>query len=252
MDLKKFSKAVILSDLHLGWTMCTGLHYHLLENINNIVDNSELILLNGDIIDHKRKIISYSARELIAQFVEMVSEWRNEGRKVVYIEGNHDLMYDGTIFFKPDTKEFKFMGENDEIITVLHGHSTSNSDNSTYDQYGSSILEFDNYMYTRYPVLRPLMKNLIARLYGFIGWIEDRVFSTLIEKTFGSLLQHAGTIVHGHAHYGPMQYMVGKIPVYRSGSWVSPGQPGTKNSLLVYDKGVFNNMELLGNNWVVA
>src|SRR5687767_5411639 len=83
-------RAVFFSDVHLGWIPLCGHHERFLDHLPGAVDDAELVVLNGDVLDDHRGLPSPRAETLVTRLSELVQTWRREGRQVVYIEGNHD------------------------------------------------------------------------------------------------------------------------------------------------------------------
>jgi len=248
---KPVSRALILSDLHLGWAMCGRLHRKLLKNLHHLAENAELIVLNGDIIDHARRVFSSRGAGRIQYLQKLVNDWKRAGKQVVYIEGNHDSRARADRGFRPDCAVLDFRGVYNERIRIFHGHDPHSSAGRSYHRNGGIFLALDNFIFAKVALIRPMMRVILRRLYGFIAWIEDRLCRKGIMEHCRSLAHDADVLVHGHMHFGPCSYHAGDIPVYRSGSWVSPGQAGTANTLLRYNMGTFEHLELVGNDWQV-
>src|SRR5262245_55733082 len=114
-------RALLLSDVHLGWSVCTRQHEALLARLPEAVDDAELVVLNGDIIDDHRGLLRGAEADLVARFTDLVDTWRAEGRTVVYVEGNHDVAPEGTRLV-PDRWHHDWEGAHGERMRVLHGH----------------------------------------------------------------------------------------------------------------------------------
>src|SRR5262249_1002786 len=90
----RIRRALLLSDLHLGWAVCARQHAELLDRLPEAADDAELIVLNGDVIDAHRGVPGSLEEDLVARLAGLVATWRGEGRTVVYVEGNHDARLD--------------------------------------------------------------------------------------------------------------------------------------------------------------
>jgi UDP-2,3-diacylglucosamine pyrophosphatase LpxH len=250
IDQKRIDHAIIISDIHLGWAACGNTHLRLLNNLYKIADAAELIILNGDIIDHLRKTFSRRSRGLIRKACDLVRMWRACGKGVIYIEGNHDRAGIVAQEFIPEYPFFEFTGTGGEKIFVFHGHEEMSPRISEYDNIGSALLSADNYAYTRIPLLRPFLSCVGARFHGLVACCEDLVWHDRIRRHLARFRPDADVIVHGHMHFGPFHYTVNGRPVYRSGSWVSDGQTGVPTGLLRYVMGKFERLDLVGDEWV--
>jgi len=247
---ERISHAIIISDIHLGWAACNETHARLLGNLYKITENAELIILNGDIIDHLRRAFSRSSRRLIGKMQSLVVEWRARGTSVVYIEGNHDRAGIAADGFIPEYPFYEFFGHEGEKIRVFHGHEEMSPRITDYDAIGSVIHSADNFLFSRYPLLRPMMKAVSGGFQRLFAYLEDLAWHANIKRILAGRFHDADVFVHGHMHFGPFHYMVNGKPVYRSGSWVSGGCPGVSTGLLRYIKGKFERLDLVGEEWV--
>lgn len=246
---KPVTQALILSDLHLGWTICGKLHRKLLKNIHHLADKAELIVLNGDIIDYARRVFSSSGAGRIQFLKKLIEDWKKAGKEVVYIEGNHDLREHADAGFMPDCATLDFRGVHNERIRIFHGHNPQSPAGKRYDTTGTAFLALDNYIFAKIPLLRPLMRLLFRRIYGLIARVEDRMNRQGMTERCSDLASEVDILIHGHMHFGPSSYSVDGTPVYRSGSWVSPGQAGTANTMLRYNSGTFEHIALVDGEW---
>jgi hypothetical protein len=119
-----------------------------------------------------------------------------------------------------------------------------------YDAIGTLIHSTDNFLFARYPLLRPLMRAVSGGFQLLFAYMEDLVWLANIRKVLKRKFPDADVLVHGHMHFGPYHYRVNGKPVYRSGSWVSGGCPGVSTGLLRYVKGRFDRLDLVGEEWV--
>ncbi len=249
-ERNKISHAIIISDIHLGWAACNDTHGRLLNNLHKVTENAELIILNGDIVDHLRKAFCRTSRILIGKMQSLVREWRERGTSVIYIEGNHDragLVADELI---PEYPFYEFFGHEGEKIRVFHGHEEMSPHINEYDGIGSLIHSTDNFLFARFPFVRPLMRVVSFGFNRLFTYVEDLIWLATIKKVLCRKFPDADVLVHGHMHFGPFHYCVNGKQVYRSGSWVSGGCPGVSTGLLRYIKGTFERLDLVGEEWV--
>src|ERR1041385_8765968 len=111
-------RPLVLSDIHLGGAVCTPRHRELVAALPAAVDDAELIVLNGDIVDGHRGAPTTEEAELVARLEALCEAWRSEGRRVVWLEGNHDPAV-------APAWRLEVEGHHGERILILHGHRTS-------------------------------------------------------------------------------------------------------------------------------
>ena len=120
---KRVRRALLLSDVHFGWSVCARQHARLLDRLPEAVDDAELVVLNGDMIDGHRGLPRGVEAELVARFSEMVGTWRAQGRKVVYVEGNHDRVADARAMpIGPEGWVSDWEGTSGERVHAREGH----------------------------------------------------------------------------------------------------------------------------------
>ncbi|MCP4132183.1 MAG: hypothetical protein GY754_14525 [bacterium] len=251
LEIKKISHAVIISDIHLGWALCGTAHERLLNCLPEIAGESELVILNGDIVDYFRSAYNKKGARTIEAFKKLIQTWKKAGKQVVYIEGNHDRKEIADKNFSPDCLSYDFTGHNGETIRIFHGHrsGTETYRPGPYDRYGSKLLKLDNLVLSKLPFLKKALPFLVGWIYGIIGFIEDKLWQKGLRKRLHELSRDVEVLVHGHIHFGARKYTINNKPVYRSGSWVSGGQVGTTNSLLRYTKGKFERIKITATGW---
>lgn len=240
-------KALLMSDLHLGWTVCSRLHWNLMERLREAVDDAELIVLNGDIIDVYRPSPRGLEAEIIARFVEVIEALRAEGRQVVYVEGNHDhIEHRDHLPIAPDRWRFDFEGANGERIRVLHGHRFSGDPYSlgSYEKYGRHLLRLENDVYGKIETAHRTYPAGMGWLVGAVGWTEDMLWTRDFPGRVKHLLPDTDVLVHGHFHFGKGHWHIGKVPLYRTGAWVSHGHLGSVDRMLRYRDGRFERIGL--------
>lgn len=246
-------RALFLSDIHFGWVPLVKSHERLLDALPAAAEDAELVVLNGDIIDHHRGLPSSRVRALVDRFAALVASWRNEGREVVYIEGNHDPMTRATGPIVPDRWHYDFEGHDGRRVRALHGHRLTDDNHAegSYERFGKYFLRFENWSYAR---LRPLAwayPASIGWLVGAVGHTEDRLWRPAFEQALETAAPNIDVLVHGHFHFGPGQRRVGRIDLFKSGAWVSPGHRGSVDRILRYVDGRFERITLDGDRWVV-
>lgn len=253
MTSQRVRHAFFFSDVHIGWVPADAHHDHLLNHLDSAVDDAELVVLNGDIIDHYRGCSTARQRDTIARLAEMVASWRAEGRTVVYLEGNHDCVPLATGALVPERWSYDFEGHAGQRIRVLHGHKFTADDRprGPYEQYGRHFIRFENRLYSRSSLLRALYPRSFGWLSNVVGRIEDRVWRPRFCESVRALDERGevDVLVHGHFHFGAGRMQIGRMTLYRSGPWVSPAHLGTVDRVLRYRDGVFERLALEGDRW---
>jgi predicted phosphodiesterase len=243
-------RALFLSDVHLGWEVLERAHAELLDHLPAAIDDAEVIVLNGDIIDAYRGQPSARTRELVARFVELVAALRSEGRTVVYVEGNHDADAAGPLV--PDRWSFDLEGAHGERIRALHGHRFADppAPVGPYERYGRGFIRAENWCYARAAAIRAVYPHSIGWLVGAVGLIEDRAWRPGLYAAAADL-DGPDVLVHGHFHFGPGHVRVGRRDLHRTGAWVSRGHRGSVDRMLRYEDGVFERITLERGKWIV-
>ncbi len=253
-------RAVFFSDVHLGWVPLAAHHETFLRHLPAAVDDAELVVLNGDVLDEHRGRPSSRVEALVSALAEQVAEWRRQGRQVVYVEGNHDPRTRATGPLVPDTWCHTFEGAHGERIRVLHGHKLDDPGppEGAYEGYGKHLLRAENWLYARSALLRAIYPHSIGWLVGGVGFAEDRLwrprfYAAVAERLTGSGDDGTDVLVHGHFHFGPGSVQLpgpgGTLELHRTGAWVSPGHLGTVDRLLRYRHGRFERMQLQDGRW---
>ncbi len=236
-------RALLLSDLHLGWSICARQHADLLERLPEAVDDAELVVLNGDVIDGHRGLPRGIEAELVARFVAMVEAWRREGREVVYVEGNHDLGHE-EMPLVPDRWFFDWEGAHGERVRVLHGHRFDETPfrRGAYEDMGRHLLKFENDLYAKLAPMRKSYRFGPGWLVGAVGLFEDILWTRDFPKRVEPLLSGVDFLVHGHFHFGPGRRQIGEVETWRTGAWVSHGHLGSVDRMLRYRDGRFERI----------
>jgi len=240
--------------VHLGWVPLVRHHERFLQRLPEAVDDSELVVLNGDIVDHHRGLPSTTVRDLVARLAELVASWRQEGRQVVYVEGNHDSIARAVGPLRPETWCHDFEGARGERVRVIHGHKLSRQDpqQSRYESWGKHFLRLENHLYARSRTLRRLYPASIGWLVGAVGLTEDRVWRPGFNQAVARWQAPMDVLVHGHFHFGPGSLRLGPLRLHRSGAWVSRGHRGSVDRLLRYQDGRFHRLALRRERWLSA
>lgn len=241
----RIRRALLLSDIHLGWSVCARQHLRLLARLPEAVDGAELVVLNGDIVDRHRGLPRTLEAELVARLAELVAAWRAEGRRVVYVEGNHDGPAGGPPL-SPDRWLFDWEGAHGERVRVLHGHRFSDTPfrPGAYEGAGRHLLRLENHLYARLSPARAAYGYGPGWVVGAVGWMEDVVWTRDFPARVTPLLPEADVLVHGHFHFGRAHRTIAGRPVWRSGAWVSRGHLGSVDRMLRYTHGRFERIEL--------
>ncbi|MEW6270079.1 MAG: metallophosphoesterase [Thermodesulfobacteriota bacterium] len=243
--------ALVFSDVHLGWTVCTRHHASWLGRLDAAADDAELVLLNGDVIDGYRRAPGAAARELVHEFVELVARWRREGRHVVYVEGNHDAALDAAFPLRPDRWQLDFETDAGHRVRALHGHrfAPGASTWERYDRLGRRVLAIENAVYARRPALQALYRLGPGWLVSAAGFVECALGRRQLPRRLDALAGDVDVLLHGHIHYGPGRGAVGRVETWRTGSWVSPGHLGTADRMLRYRDRRFERIGWAGGRW---
>lgn len=243
--------ALLFSDVHLGWALCARHHAHWLRHLPEAVGDAELVVLNGDVVDGFRRVQRASDHELVLQLAELTEGWRREGRRVVYIEGNHDALPGSAPRLSPECWVFDFETREGAQVRVLHGHRFSPSETlwERYERMGRRLLSLENYVYGRSATLRSLYRFGPGWFVSAVGALECFLGRKAIPKRIGPLLDRIDVLVHGHIHYGPGRGRMDNVPTWRSGSWVSPGHLRTVDRMLRYRNGRFERIGWSGGRW---
>jgi UDP-2,3-diacylglucosamine pyrophosphatase LpxH len=245
--------ALFFSDVHLGWAVCSHHHAHWLQRLPEAVGDADLVVMNGDIIDGHRRVQRPAERELVQQLTELVESWRREGRRVVYIEGNHDGQVEAPQPLTPDRWSLDFETQHGERVRVLHGHRFSPSELlwGRYDRAGRSLLGFENFLYGRIAALRSLYRFGPGWLVSAVGALECLLARRALPLRLSPMLRDVDVLLHGHIHYGPGRGRIGDTATWRTGSWVSPGHLGTVDRMLRYRSGHFERIGWSQGHWRV-
>ncbi|HVP31883.1 MAG TPA: metallophosphoesterase [Myxococcota bacterium] len=243
--------ALLFSDVHLGWAICSRHHARWLRHLPEAAGDAELIVLNGDIVDTHRGVQRAEERELVEQLVERIGAWRREGRRVVYLEGNHDLPRAASPWLRPEGWSFDFETARGERVRVLHGHRFSATEIlwDAYDRAGRSVLALENFLYGRASALRALYRFGPGWLVSAVCRLECSLARRAMPALVQPLLGTGTVLVHGHTHYGPGHGRIGDVPTWRTGSWVSPGHLGTVDRMLRYRAGRFERIGWSDGRW---
>lgn len=240
-------RALFLSDVHLGWSVCARQHVRLLDRLPEAVDDAEMVVMNGDMIDNHRGLPRGVEAELVARLSEMVAGWRAEGRHVVYIEGNHDLVADAqTMPVGPDRWFFDWEGARGERVRVLHGHRFSESTylSGAYERFGRHLIRLENYLYAKIHPARAAYRYGPGWFVGAVGLTEDILWTRDFPGRVTHLLPEADVLLHGHFHFGRAHRRIAGKPVWRTGAWVSHGHLGSVDRMLRYRDGRFERVGL--------
>lgn len=224
----RYSKVVVISDVHLGTYGCHA--EELLYYLRSI--RTDLLILNGDIIDGWNFSKSYfpdTHFEVVQYLLKMV----HNGTTVVYITGNHDdflrryseielgkfmivdkfvLELDNKLywFFHGDVFDFSVVGIN-KVIAKIGGKA--------YD-----ILIIINRILNRFLLLMgreryslsKRIKNVVKNAVKFISDFEEKICSSAIEHGYDY-------VVCGHIHSPKIKdykSMDGQVTYLNSGDWV--------------------------------
>jgi UDP-2,3-diacylglucosamine pyrophosphatase LpxH len=242
--------ALLFSDVHLGWSICSRHHAEWLARLPEAADDADLIVLNGDVVDGFRRVQRAAERDLVTQLAELVAGWRAEGRRVVYLEGNHDAET-GAQPLRPDDWLLDFETAAGERVRVMHGHRFSESELAwaAYDRIGRAVLGVENFLYGRIPALHSLYRAGPGWVVSAVGAIECFLARRELPARVASLVDGIDVLLHGHIHYGPGQGHIGRVATFRTGSFVSPGHLRTADRMLRYRAGRFERIGWSGGGW---
>ena len=243
--------ALLFSDVHLGWSVCSRHHARWLARLPEAVGDADLIVLNGDVIDGYRRVQRAAERDLVSQLAELVAGWRAEGRRVFYLEGNHDAHASLAQPLGPDRWLLDFETAGGERVRVLHGHRFSASEVSwaAYDRIGRGVLGVENFVYGRVPALHSLYRLGPGWLISAVGALECFLARRELPARVASLVDGVDVLLHGHIHYGPGHGRIGNVATWRTGSFVSPGHLRTADRMLRYRAGRFERIGWSAGGW---
>lgn len=241
-----FTRALVVSDVHIGWAPCTRSHRELFAQLPAAVDDAELVILNGDIVDEFRGVPGPAEAELVEQLAALCAEWRRDGRTVVRIEGNHDPQPAGAT-----TWRYGFTGARGERVLVLHGHRFDDAPyvSGRYERWGRHALALENRLIANVGAVRAAYRWGHGWIAGAWGMTEDRLWRPPFPGRVAPLLADVDTLVHGHFHFGPGRTTIAGRPAWRSGAWVADGHLGTVNRVLRYRDGQWHRLALDRGGW---
>lgn len=230
--------------------MCSRQHARLLERLPEAVDDAELVVLNGDMIDGHRGLPRGIEADLVAKLAELCAGWRAEGRAVVYVEGNHDVASDGVTLL-PDRWLFDWEGAHGERVRVLHGHRFANDTfrPGPYEDIGRHLIRLENHLYAHIGALRAVYRLGPGWFVGGVGLSEDVLWTRAFPARVSPLLAEVDVLVHGHFHFGKAHRSIAGKEVWRSGAWVSHGHLGSADRMLRYRDGKFERIGLDGRGF---
>jgi UDP-2,3-diacylglucosamine pyrophosphatase LpxH len=251
LALQGVREALFFSDVHLGWSICSRHHAEWLARLPAAAGDADLIVLNGDVVDGFRRVQRAAERDLVARLAELVAGWRAEGRRVVYLEGNHDAHASTEQPLAPDGWMLDFETAAGERVRVLHGHRFSDSALAWggYDRIGRSFLGIENFLYGRIPALHSLYRAGPGWVVSAVGAIECFLARRELPARAASLVDGIDALLHGHIHYGPGHGRIGKVATWRTGSFVSPGHLRTADRMLRYRAGRFERIGWSSRGW---
>src|SRR5258706_3400823 len=226
-------RALVFSDVHLGWAVCSRSHRDLLDALPAAAGDAELVILNGDICDAHRGLPGPVEVELVARLREQCETWRREGRQVVVIEGNHDP---GAGPLGDTVWRHEFTGHAGERVLVLHGHRFAGTPYvpGPYEHFGRHVIAGENVAYARSAALRAGYVLGPGWFVGAWGLCEDRLWRPKFPARVGPLLGDIDTLVHRHFHFGPGRTEIAGKPAWRSRARVARGHLRTVDRVLRY------------------
>lgn len=199
--------AVILSDIHLGSTVCQAKRLvKFIHSLQNSKTEVKMLIINGDIFD------SWDLRRLCKNQWKVLSALRKLSSlmKIVWINGNHDGPIETiSMLLGIEVKEEIIFQSGNKNILVLHGH------------------QFDNFISDH-----PLITHLADVVYTILQKIhiywakEAKRYSKTFLRCSEQIEKKAKVYAHklncdvvccGHTH---LEYeSVGEISYYNSGCW---------------------------------
>ena len=247
-------EALFFSDIHLGWVPCYEDHVLWLRHLPEAVGDADLIVMNGDIVDLSRGCHRKEERALIDDLKARVQRWRSEGRRVLYLEGNHDLMERAAPDFTPSDWMAEIRGHRGERILALHGHRFSDAPWSPtpYERLGKHLLRLENALYAQVPWILPFYGKTLGRGPDHIGQLESQAWARKLPGRIASLVQAGDQLVVGHTHFDRGYRDIAGVGVWRTGAWIQGGQASSANRMLRYHKGLFRRVGWDGNEWVAC
>lgn len=243
--------ALFFSDVHLGWDVCSRHHARWLRGLSEAAGDAELIVLNGDVVDGHRRVQRAAERELVLGLDALVRAWQRDGRRVVYVEGNHDPHGHADLALRPDRWVHDFTTDDGRRVRVLHGHRV-HAEGPTWDacdRVGRRFLAAENGAYAS--------SSMLGRLYRFgpgwipsaVGAVECRLARRALPRLAAPLLQDVDVLLLGHIHYGPGRGRIGRVATWRTGGFVSPGHLWSVDRMLRYRAGRFERIAWERGRW---
>jgi UDP-2,3-diacylglucosamine pyrophosphatase LpxH len=254
-EVKSVSRGIraglFFSDVHLGWTLCSAHHAEWLRRLPAAADDAELIVLNGDVVDGHRRVQRSAERDLVHGLDELVGCWQQEGRTVVYLEGNHDPEGHIGLRLRPERWLHDCETDDGRRVRVLHGHRVA-ADMvrwGRYDRAGRRLLGLENRVYGRSAALRSVYRFGPGWITSAVGAIECTLARRGLPGSVAPLVADVDVLLHGHIHYGPGSGRIGRVATWRTGAWVSPGHLGSADRMLRYRAGRFERIAWDRGRW---
>lgn len=202
--------AIILSDLHLGSSLCQAdLLLETLEDVND--ETTHLLVLNGDVFD------SHDFRRLCKKQWKVLSRIRKISGdiKVVWVAGNHDGPIDlvSQLLGVDAVSEFSFYSHKAKILAT-HG-----------DRFDSimrtrpKLADFGTWLYRQMSHMLP--KNMVRA-----AKYQSKIYLRCVDQVKEGALKEANDrgftgVVCGHTHAPENTYEKGILSGWyaNSGSW---------------------------------
>ncbi len=224
MSKLKF-KSIFISDAHLGSKGSQA--EKLLDFLNR--STAEAIYLVGDIIDGWQLNKKWHWPESHAKVLKKLISFANEGKKIIYISGNHDdfLRKIGNLNLGniKICSEFTHEAKNRKKYLVIHGDQY---DNIVSNARWLALIGDIAYNFT---LIINRHINRIRKLLGYeyvaiSAWLKRRVklavnFVSDYEKRISkaALIKKMDGVICGHIHHAELR-KIGNIEYLNCGDWV--------------------------------
>jgi UDP-2,3-diacylglucosamine pyrophosphatase LpxH len=168
------SPIIIVSDIHLGSEMSR------VKKVISLLSSAsfESLILNGDILDNPNMKFLHPEHW---QFLFLLRKFIDEGKKVVWVQGNHDM------FARPF---FKSMG----LKTAIQ---------LPFEWNGKKCLAIHGHQHDKFLIKNTIMAITMNRSYRIIQKLdgENQIVSRFVKKRYKSWMRVSKRVAKGAAKY---------------------------------------------------
>ena len=200
--------AIVLSDLHLGSSLCQA--DLLLETLEEMSEKTHLLVLNGDVFD------SHDFRRLCKKQWKVLSKIRkiSGDTKVVWVAGNHDGPIDliSQLLGVDAVEEFAFYSHKAKILAT-HGDRFD-----SIMKASPKLADFGGWLYRQ-------MSHLLPKRMVRAAKYQSKIYLRCVDQVKDGALKEARErgfdgVVCGHTHAPESTYTGAQKEWYaNSGSW---------------------------------